>query len=268
MRMSGQPIRLKKGVRRRIVIGGRRRLLRRRLGDRHQRRAQHALAQHVAGLDHLRHASRRGVTVRRFVHRLVRVRCRTSRLAARTCARRCAQGRSSNSRSVNATPSSSAFTFQCADSRRVFRADRGQGPVHVVGHRQHVAGKTGDGVLPGVGDFAFGALAQVFHLGKRAQQLVLELGGLALGFQLPGILSSAAWPVSAPCASGARPSVGSRRRCRARCCTVGSFIAGLSVACEEVRCPGYQGCAGKNQAWILRSASSRLTTRAVYRPWG
>ena len=49
--------------------------------------------------------------------------------------------------------------------------------MHVVGDLQHVAGKCGDAVLPRVGDLALGAPAQIFHLGERAQQLVLEIGG-------------------------------------------------------------------------------------------
>ena len=57
--------------------------------------------------------------------------------------------------------------------------ERLQRAVHVVGDRQHVARERRDAVLAHVGDLALGALAQVLHLGQRAQQPVLVLGVLA-----------------------------------------------------------------------------------------
>src|SRR3569833_3726061 len=59
-----------------------------------------------------------------------------------------------------------------------------QGPqcaVHVVGYVEDIAGELGNAVGARVGDLALGALAQIFHLGQRAQQLVLVFEGFALG---------------------------------------------------------------------------------------
>ena len=50
--------------------------------------------------------------------------------------------------------------------------------LHVVGDRQDIAREIGDPVDARVGDFALGAAAQVFHLGQRAQQPVLQARGL------------------------------------------------------------------------------------------
>ena len=47
--------------------------------------------------------------------------------------------------------------------------------LEIVGDLQHVAGKSRDGVALGVADLAGGAAAQVFHVGRHPQALVLEL---------------------------------------------------------------------------------------------
>ena len=58
-----------------------------------------------------------------------------------------------------------------------FRRHRIERAAHVVGDAEHVAGERGDAVQPRIGDFALGALAQILHLGERAQEPVFELGG-------------------------------------------------------------------------------------------
>jgi hypothetical protein len=52
--------------------------------------------------------------------------------------------------------------------------------VHVVRHGENVAGERADAIGPRVGDLPLGPLAQVFHLGQRAQQPVLGVGKVAL----------------------------------------------------------------------------------------
>jgi hypothetical protein len=56
--------------------------------------------------------------------------------------------------------------------------ERAERAVHVVGDGDDVAGEIRDAVDPAVGDLALGAPAQVLHVGERAQQLVLVVGGL------------------------------------------------------------------------------------------
>ena len=56
--------------------------------------------------------------------------------------------------------------------------ERLQRALHVVGDRQDIARKIGDAVGARVGHLALGAAAQIFHLGQRAQQAVLQARGL------------------------------------------------------------------------------------------
>ena len=60
--------------------------------------------------------------------------------------------------------------------------DRFQRPVHVVRHRQYVAGKPRDTIESRIENLALGSFAQILHFRERAQQFVLELGGFAPGF--------------------------------------------------------------------------------------
>ena len=55
-----------------------------------------------------------------------------------------------------------------------------QGPAHVIGRLQHLAGKISSGVLGCVDAVPFGAPAHVLGLGKGAQQFVLEVRRLGL----------------------------------------------------------------------------------------
>ena len=50
--------------------------------------------------------------------------------------------------------------------------------LHVVGDGQDIAREIRDAVGARIGHLALGAAAQVFHLGQRAQQAVLQVGGL------------------------------------------------------------------------------------------
>ena len=55
-----------------------------------------------------------------------------------------------------------------------------QGLAHVVADGQDIAGEIGGGIERRFGLFALGALADIFHLGERPQQAVLELADLFL----------------------------------------------------------------------------------------
>ena len=53
-----------------------------------------------------------------------------------------------------------------------------QGAAQIVGHAEKIAGEIRGGIKGGLGLFALGALPQIFHFGRQAQQAVLEGGGL------------------------------------------------------------------------------------------
>ena len=84
----------------------------------------------------------------------------------------------SRPRSVTSTPSIRSQAPGRAGAR--FRRHRVDGAAEIVGDGEHVAGEGGDRILARIGDLALGALAEVLHLGERAQQLVLEVGDLGL----------------------------------------------------------------------------------------
>ncbi len=128
-----------------------------------------------------------------------------------------------------------------------------EGALHIVGDRQHVAGETGIAVEPRVGDLALGAFAQVFHLGQRAQQLVLVFGSLAHKLGHGDLLGR---PIPA---SRLRPVVFGLGTAVSAWRAVGSVIVldpsnGSDAGDIRVR-------AAKNQAF--QPDSSRLTIRAV-----
>ena len=59
----------------------------------------------------------------------------------------------------------------------------GNGPLEVVADANDIVRELGDGVLGAVGLLALGPLAQIVHLGVRAQETVGQIGLLA--FELP-----------------------------------------------------------------------------------
>jgi hypothetical protein len=50
-----------------------------------------------------------------------------------------------------------------------------QRTLQIVGNVEHIAGKAGDAIGARIGHFLGGALAQVLHLGQRAQHLVARI---------------------------------------------------------------------------------------------
>ena len=57
---------------------------------------------------------------------------------------------------------------------RRYRIERA---AHIVGDIEHVAGERGEAAQFGLGNFARGPFAQIFHVGKRTQEPVFEIGG-------------------------------------------------------------------------------------------
>ena len=55
-----------------------------------------------------------------------------------------------------------------------------QGAAQVISHAQKIAGEIRGGVKRRFGFLALGALSEIFHLGRQAQQAVLEGGRLLL----------------------------------------------------------------------------------------
>ena len=55
--------------------------------------------------------------------------------------------------------------------------------LHIVRDGQDIARKIGDAVSARIGHFALGPAAQIFHLGQRAQQAVLQARGLPCEFR-------------------------------------------------------------------------------------
>ncbi len=60
-------------------------------------------------------------------------------------------------------------------------------PIHIVADAQYVTGEIARGIEGGFRLLALGALAQIIHLGERAQKLVLAPAGFFLEFQDLGI---------------------------------------------------------------------------------
>src|SRR6188474_3418280 len=119
--------------------------------------------------------------------------------------------------------------------------------MHVVGDREHVACKSCNAVEPRIENLTLGALAQVFHFGKRAQQLVLEFRGLALGL-------------------GKQVGLFGRRRVLRFGGRTFSLAGGWVRHCflsilGKIRMPGISGL--RRQKSSVYGASKRLTTRAV-----
>ena len=119
--------------------------------------------------------------------------------------------------------------------------------MHVVGDRKHVARKSRDAIEPRVKNLALGALPQVLHFGKRAQQLVLEFGGLAFGL-------------------GNRVGLLGRSRVFRFGGRTFSLAGGWVRHCFQsilgnIRMPGISGL--QRQKSSVYGVSKRLTTRAV-----
>src|SRR4029450_8478124 len=110
-----------------------------------------------------------------------------------------------------------------------------------------VARKTGDAIHACIQNLALGAFAQVFHLGKGAQELVLVLGCFTR-------------------------CLGHRIGCFGSCrfdslVSHGFALAGWRVRHRSQSILSISGCPGISGLWAqkssVRGASKRLTTRAV-----
>ena len=160
----------------RIVVGGRG--LGPTLGDAHQRRPQHPLADHVAGLHHLRDGAGGLRRIRQLVHRLMQVGVELVALLRLELL---------DAVLVEHLQEFALGQLDAVEQRldagvrglAQFAVERLERAFHVVGDRQHVARERRDAVLAHVRDLAVGALAQVLHLRQRAQQPVLVVGVLA-----------------------------------------------------------------------------------------
>ena len=130
--------------------------------------------------------------------------------------------------------------------------ERLHGALHVVGDGQDIARKIGDAVDPRVGDFPLGAAAQVFHLGERAQQPVLQLGGLLaeLGDRI------------GRCSAGCEPRL--RRGGLSPPLAVVSFIIhSVENASNSPRISGLRGQKSSLRDRVSSAARILLTTLAV-----
>ncbi len=145
------------------------------LGDRDHGRTQDAFADHITRLHHLHDGARRHRRIGHFVHRLMQVRieflAHRLDLADAVLLQRLLQVALGQFHALD----------QRGDGRLLavaqFGPDRFKRAAEIVGDAQDVARKSGDPVLARIGDLALGALAQVFHVGQRAQQPVFHLGG-------------------------------------------------------------------------------------------
>ena len=163
---------------------------------------------------------------------------------ARICLTPCFSSTFSSSRSVSSTPSSSALTPPSAFSRSsAFSAAAPRAMLSATARMSRA--KIGDAVDARIGDLALGPPAQIFHLGERAQQPVLVVGGLLAQRPRPAPRS---WlpPARSP------RSLGRHRR---RCARVVSVIA--LVRTDDLIRPGYQGSGVKNQADIAPTRRRR-----------
>src|SRR5258708_39924063 len=140
------------------------------LGDAHYGGPQHALANHITWLNHLSDRTSRDVRAAHLEYCLVEIRIEFYAQRIET---------------LNAVPFQDLVKFALNEFDPLMQGfggdlDHGSGlhvrfqcPAQVVGHPDEVAREARDTICTGIRYFPVGAAAQVFHLGQRAQELVL-----------------------------------------------------------------------------------------------
>ncbi len=154
-----------------LGLGGR---LRAALGDADHGRTQHAVADLVTGLHDLDHRVVRHLGIGHFEHRLVEIRIEFLAVRLQFPDAVAFHGRMHGAfgqfdalqQGLQRLVGGGALLFRHVVER----------PAQIVGDAEHVTGKIGDRERPGVLDLAFGAPAQVLHVGGEPQQPVLHVG--------------------------------------------------------------------------------------------
>ena len=142
------------------------------LGNRDPGRTQHAIADHITGLDHLGDRSGRHRRIGYFEQRLVQVGIELGALRLEL----------SHAMLVQRLEQFALGELHALDKGLGGAVHDGpavargfQRPAHIVDHADQVLGKASDGIGARLRGFALGTAAQVFHVGERAEQPVLQL---------------------------------------------------------------------------------------------